>query len=58
MIWTHHKSTPEEQNNYSLKLIYSQSVIISLSMFLLKKSESLLLPGLAKSLVLKKQNMF
>ena len=47
----------EEQNIYSFEIIYSYDLVsgmTSLSMFLLMRPESLLLAGLAKSLVLKK----
>ena len=47
----------EEQNIYSFEIIYSYDLVsgmTSLSTFLLMRPESLLLAGLAKSLVLKK----
>ena len=53
----YHKSINEEQNVYSFELIYIHGLVpgvTSLSMFLLIRRESLLLAGLAKSLVLKK----
>ena len=51
----------EEQNIYSFEIIYSYDLVsgmTSLSMFLLMRPESLLLAGLAKSLVLKKYFCF
>ena len=53
----YHKSIIEEQNIYNFQLIYSHDLvsgITSLSLYLLIRSKSLLLPELAKSLVLKK----